>query len=89
MFIAGSHLRLDFDVPLTTPSGALRATIEALPEQWWIDWDRQNRSKSSANEKAQTTDGLLLLLNTLSSEIREARGAPPAATFCMAFQTTP
>ncbi|MFN9630328.1 MAG: hypothetical protein ACK59A_08885 [Cyanobacteriota bacterium] len=89
MLVAGSHLRLDLDVPPSTPSGALRATIPSLPEQWWIDWDREHRKEAKALDKAQTTDGLLLLLNTLNSELREARGAPPAATLCMAFQTIP
>lgn len=89
MLVAGSHLRLDLDVPRSTPSGALRATIPDLPEQWWIDWDRNTGSDATPAQKAETTEGLLLLLNTLSSEIRQARGAPPAATLCMAFQTTP
>lgn len=89
MLVAGSHLRLDFDLPPSTPSGALRATIASMPEQWWIDWDREHRKDAKPEEQAATTDGLLLLLSTLSSEIREARGAPPAATLCMAFQTTP
>jgi hypothetical protein len=88
MLVAGSQLRLDLDVPPGTPSGALRATIPNLPEQWWIDWDRDTGSDAKPAQKAETTEGLLLLLNTLSSEIREARGAPPAATLCMAFQTT-
>jgi hypothetical protein len=89
MLVAGSHLRLDFDVLPTTPSGALRATITSMPEQWWIDWDRERSQDAKPEEKAKTTEGLLLLLSTLSSQIREARGAPPAATLCMAFQTTP
>ena len=89
MLVAGSHLRLDLDVPPSTPSGALRATIPVLPEQWWIDWDRENRNDAKPDQKAETTEGLLLLLNTLNAEIREARGAPPAATLCMAFQTIP
>lgn len=89
MLIAGSQLRLDLDVDPSTPSGALRATVASLPEQWWIDWDRPTRSDNKPAEKAQKTDGLLLLLNTLSTEIREARGAPPAARLCMIFQTTP
>jgi hypothetical protein len=89
MLVAGSHLRLDLDVPPSTPSGALRATIYTLPEQWWIDWDRENRNDLKPAQKAEKTEGLLLLLNTLSTEIRQARGAPPAATLCMALQTTP
>ena len=89
MLVAGSHLRLDLDVPPSAPSGALRATISVLPEQWWIDWDRENRNDAKASQKAETTEGLLLLLNTLSAEIREARNDPPAATLCMAFQTIP
>lgn len=89
MLVAGSQLRLDLDVPPSTPSGALRATIYTLPEQWWIDWDRENRNDLKPAQKAEKTEGLLLLLNTLSTEIRQARGAPPAATLCMALQTTP
>jgi hypothetical protein len=89
MIVSGNQVRLDLDVPPSTPSGAMRATIETLPEQWWIDWDRENRSDLKPAEKAEKTDGLLLLLNTLSTEIRQAKGTPPAATLCMAFQTTP
>lgn len=89
MLVAGSHLRLDLDVPPSTPSGALRATIYTLPEQWWIDWDRENRNDLKPAQKAEKTEGLLLLLNILSTEIRQARGAPAAATLCMALQTTP
>jgi hypothetical protein len=66
----------------------MRATIETLPEQWWIDWDRENRNELKPAEKAEKTDGLLLLLNTLSTEIRQAKDTPPAATLCIAFQTT-
>jgi hypothetical protein len=86
MLVAGSHLRLEFDVPSTTPAGVLRATINVLPEQWWIDWDRPYSLETKPAQKAATTQGLLLLLTTLGSEIREARGAPPAATLCMVFQ---
>lgn len=89
MIVSGNQVRLDLDVPPSTPSGAMRATIETLPEQWWIDWDRENRNDLKPAEKAEKTDGLLLLLNTLSTEIRQAKGTPPAATLCMAFQTTP
>jgi hypothetical protein len=86
MVVAGSQIRLDLNVPPTTPSGALRATIPVLPQQWWIDWDRQEAKASKASEQ---TDGLLLLLTTLESQIREARGAPPAATLCLAFHLSP
>jgi hypothetical protein len=89
MIVAGSQLRLDLEVPPSTPSGALRATIYTLPEQWWIDWDRENRNDLKPAQKAEKTEGILLLLNTLSTEIRQAKGAPPAATLCMALQTTP
>ncbi|MFN9546963.1 MAG: hypothetical protein ACK6AD_07830 [Cyanobacteriota bacterium] len=84
MSVAGSHLRLDLDVPASAPSGALRATISVVPERWWIDWDRDNPKAAKAGE---STEGLLLFLTTLESQIRQARGAAPAATLCMAFQT--
>jgi hypothetical protein len=87
MVVAGSQLRLDLEVPRTAPtSGVLRATVPVLPEQWWIDWDRYEPKSPRAAEK---TDGLLLLFTTLGSQIREGRNAPPAATLCMAYQTTP
>jgi hypothetical protein len=88
MIVSGNQVRLDLDIPPSTPSGAMRATIETLPEQWWIDWDRENRNELKPAEKAEKTDGLLLLLNTLSTEIRQAKDTPPAATLCIAFQTT-
>jgi hypothetical protein len=84
--VAGSHLRLDFEVARSAPSGALRATIPVLPEQWWLDWDRDNSKSAKAAEK---TEGLLLLLTTLGSQSRKGQNATPAATLCMAYQTTP
>ena len=84
--VAGSHLRLDFVVARSAPSGALRATIPVLPEQWWLDWDRDNSKSAKAAEK---TEGLLLLLTTLGSQSRKGQNATPAATLCMAYQTTP
>lgn len=91
MLVAGSDVRLDFDVTPTTLAGAYRATIDVLPEQWWIDWDRGDRIKNEGQplQKAEKTDGLLLLLNTLDFKIREGRRAPPAATLCFIFQSSP
>jgi hypothetical protein len=91
MLVAGTDVRLDFDVTPTTLAGAYRATIDVLPEQWWIDWDRGDRIKNEGQplQKAEKTDGLLLLLNTLDFKIREGRRAPPAATLCFIFQSSP
>lgn len=86
MVVGGSQLRLDFKVPPSVPYAVLRATVPVLPEQWWIDWDRDDPKGAKAAEK---TEGLLLLLTTLGSQIRERNHAPPAATLCMAYQIVP
>ncbi len=88
MSVAGSQLRLELDIPPSTPAGAIRATIPrgSLPEQWWIDWDRGDPGAANAKEK---TDGLLLLLTTLGQQV-QARSPTqaPAAALCVAFQHT-
>jgi hypothetical protein len=86
MIVAGSQLRLDFNIPPSVPYAVLRAIVPILPEQWWIDWDREDPKADKAAEK---TEGLLSLLTTLGSEIRERNHAPPAATLCMAYQIDP
>lgn len=83
MHVAGSNFRLDLEVSSSPPSGAVRATIPVLPEQWWIEWNREDRKAAKAAEK---TEGLLLLLATLGLQIQEASSARPAATLCVAYQ---
>jgi len=87
MSIAGTNLRLDLDVSPSTPSGALRATIPRgmLPEQWWIDWNRDDPKASNAKDK---TEGLLLLMTTLGQQVFKESSTSPAASLCVAFQHT-
>jgi hypothetical protein len=86
MSVAGPHVRLEFELPPSTPSGLLRATIPqgTLPEQWWLEWDRADPGTADARQK---TEGLLLLLTTLGRQVGAAGGAPPAVALCVAFQT--
>lgn len=79
-----SHLRMELAIPSTTEPGLLRATIPAgsLPEPWWISWNRSSPQSADAKEK---TDGLLQLMLDLSKKVRDIPDAPPAASFCLAF----
>lgn len=85
MSVAGKNIRLEIDIPSSTPSGLLRATIPrgSLPEQWWLDWDRSEPMGSNSKEK---TEGLLLLLTTLSEQIASRNSSTPAAELCVAYQ---
>ena len=85
MSVAGKNVRLEIDIPSSTPSGLLRATIPrgSLPEQWWLDWDRSEPISSNSKEKTQ---GLLLLLTKLSEQIASRNPNTPAAELCVAYQ---
>ena len=85
MSVAGKNVRLEIDIPSSTPSGLLRATIPrgSLPEQWWLDWDRSEPISSNSKEKTQ---GLLLLLTKLSEQIASRKPGTPAAELCVAYQ---
>jgi hypothetical protein len=80
-----SHLRMELAIPSTVEPGLLRATIPAgsLPEPWWISWNRGGPQGADAKEK---TDGLLQLMLILSQKVRDVPNAPPAASFCLAFE---
>lgn len=83
--VAGKNVRLEIDIPSSTPSGLLRATIPrgSLPEQWWLDWDRSEPISSNSKEKTQ---GLLLLLTKLSEQIASRNSSTLAAELCVAYQ---
>jgi hypothetical protein len=83
--IAGSNLRVGIDVNQSAASGAYRVVVPAgsMPEQWWVDWDRPEADTKNVAEKTQ---GLLLLLNTLSRRIVGTANGPPAAVMCIALQ---
>ncbi len=87
MSVAGTNVRLEIDISSSAPSGLLRATIPrgSLPEQWWLDWDRSEPMNSGSKEK---TEGLLLLLTTLSEQIASRNSTTPAAELCVAYQHT-
>ena len=55
----------------------------SMPEEWWVSWDRAEEDKTNVGGKTQ---GLLLLMTTLSRQIAGAANAPPAAALCIALQ---
>jgi hypothetical protein len=86
MSVAGANLRLELEVPRSAPDGAIRATIPrgSLPEQWWIEWDKDDPKATNAKEK---TEGLLLLMTTLGQQVQaRSPNQAPAAALCFAFQ---
>ncbi len=82
--IDGSNLRAALEIDASTSSGLLRATIPrgGLPEPWWFDWDR---SQPAGKQALSQTDGLLLLLSTLSQQV-QYESKTPAVALCVAFQ---
>lgn len=85
MSVSGSDLRIELEIPPSTPPGAIRATVPrgSLPEQWWMEWDRDDPKGRIASTK---TEGLLLLMTTLSQQVQMNQNATPAAALCVAFQ---
>ncbi len=81
--LGNQELALTISIPKGTPSTALRARVPRgqLPESWWISWNRQSPTAATAKEQ---TDGLLLLLTSLS-KLMVAPGTTPAAALCLAF----
>jgi hypothetical protein len=83
--ISGSNVRVGIDVDESAASGLYRVVIPAgsMPEEWWLSWDRAEEDKTNVGSKTQ---GLLLLMTTLSRQIAGAANAPPAAALCIALQ---
>lgn len=81
--IINNHLVVQLALPNPTIGNALRVTVPrgAMPQQWWVDWDR--RDPENPNSKQQT-DGLLLLMSNLSKMLVE-EGSTPAASFCLMY----
>ena len=81
--LGNQELALTIAIPPGTPSSALRAQVSRgqLPESWWISWNRQIPTATNAKEQ---TDGLLLLLTSLS-KLMVVPGTTPAAALCLAF----
>lgn len=85
--ISGNNIRLFIDVEQSVPSGIYRAVVPSgsMPEQWWLDWDRSKEDKIKVGRKTQ---GLLLLMTTLSRQVARSDDAPPAAQLCFALQNS-
>ncbi|MDI9405556.1 MAG: hypothetical protein QM522_02515 [Chitinophagaceae bacterium] len=83
--ISGSNVRVGINVDQSAASGLYRVVIPAgsMPEEWWVGWDRAEGDKTNVGSKTQ---GLLLLMTTLSRQIAAAANAPPAAALCIALQ---
>lgn len=83
--ISGSNLKVQLNVDESAPSGLYRVVVPAgsLPEQWWLDWDRAQTDTTKVGEKTQ---GLLLLMTSLSRQVAKTTKGPPAAALCIALQ---
>ena len=83
--ISGSNVSVEIGVDQSATSGIYRVVIPAgsKPQQWWVDWDRSDDDKESIGDKTQ---GLLLLMTTISKQIAKEANAPPAAALCIALE---
>ena len=83
--ISGSNVKVAINVDQSAASGLYRVLIPAgrMPDEWWVSWDRAEGDKANLGDKTQ---GLLLLMTTLSREISSAANAPPATAMCIALQ---
>jgi hypothetical protein len=81
--MSGQELSVAIRIPAASPSKALRAFVPRgqLPEAWWLSWNRLNPSDKKAHDQS---DGLLLMLTSLS-KLMVAPGTTPAASLCLAF----
>ena len=81
--MSGQELSVAIRIPSSVPSKAIRAFVPRgqLPEDWWLSWNRLNPSEKKAHDQS---DGLLLLLTSLS-KLMVAPGTTPAASLCLAF----
>jgi hypothetical protein len=83
MKLLGQQLVMELAISEDAPSTAFRVNVPRgrLPEDWWISWDRRDPRIPAARDQ---TDGLLLLLTSLSTLLVEP-GSSPAAAFCIAL----
>jgi hypothetical protein len=83
--ISGSNVKVGINVDESATSGLYRVVIPAgsMPEEWWLSWDRAEGDRTDVGSKTQ---GLLLLMTTLSRQIAGAANTPPAAALCIALQ---
>ena len=81
--VNGTDLSVGLGIADTTIGGAVRATVARgqLPESWWVRWNRLTPKPEDARNQ---TDGLLLLLTSLS-QLMVQNGTTPAASLCLAF----
>jgi len=81
--MSGQELSVAIRIPAASPSKAIRAFVPRgqLPEAWWLSWNRLNPSDKKAHDQS---DGLLLMLTSLS-KLMVAPGTTPAASLCLAF----
>ena len=81
--VSGTDLSVALGIADNTIGGAVRANVPRgqLPEAWWLAWNRQQLEDDDVHNQ---TDGLLLLLTSLSKLMVE-NGTTPAASLCLAF----
>ena len=79
--INGSNLKAKINLEPTSTALALRASVPRgqLPEPWWLDWDRSSRDTKSPENQ---TDGLMLLMTSLS-KMMVSPDTTPAVSFCL------
>jgi len=83
----GSELNINLSIDGNATPAAIRAVIPRgqLPEEWWLRWNRGDPASAEAKDQ---TDGLLLLLTSLSKLLLPTSSTPsptPAAALCLAF----
>ena len=81
--LSGTDFTVALEIADNTFGGTIRAAVARgqLPEAWWISW---NRLDAKGDQARNQTDGLLLLLTSLSKLMVES-GTTPAASLCLAF----
>lgn len=81
--INGQELTVAIRIPKNLSGKAFRVVVPRgqLPESWWVDWSRQTPTAAGAHDQ---TDGLLLLLTSLS-KLMVSSSFTPAASLCLAF----
>lgn len=81
--MVGQELTVAIRIPKNLSGKAFRVVVPRgqLPESWWVDWSRQTPAAAVAHDQ---TDGLLLLLTSLS-KLMVSPSTTPAASLCLAF----
>ena len=88
--ISGANIHAKINTNDIGNGKAIRLIIPRgqLPQDWWIEWDRQ---KTESEQPQNQTDGLLQLMTTLGGLLVDRTADPPvtpAASFCLLTNTS-